>query len=153
MPCVTVVAPILTASWPVLSSAILSAAVNLGYSTIKDIQEKQEQVEKESVEIAVDNCEVLKEAMDKRQQEKLVNKEDVGIAFYNDIRGKFCMRINGIDKTKEQLKEIGMEMLNKINQQYVYNKIISELKHKGYSVVSEEMTKNKSVQVVVRRFA
>lgn len=154
MSIIMVVAPIVSASWPIISTAACSAATSFGFTIMKkEYEDRPQQIKlEESVEMEIDNSEVFKESLRDRKQ-LVFKKDDIKITFYADEHGKYMLRVKGTNKTKSQLQQIGKEMMNRITQQYAYNKVVSELKRKGYSVAIEEMLENKTVRVVVRRFA
>lgn len=152
MSVVMVVAPILSASWPILTTAACSAAASFGYSIVKNEKELKDKPVMESVEMDIENSEVFKEQL-KDRKELVFKKEDVTVTFFATDRGKCSLKVCGEGKSKEEMRKIGAELMHKVTQQYVYNKVVSELKHQGYAVASEEIKENKTVRVIVRRFA
>ena len=67
-------------------------------------------------------------------------------------RGKFFISVSGKGKTTKELQSIGNDMKDRITQQFVYNKVVSGLKEKGYVMVGEELEGNHTVHVLLRRF-
>ncbi|MDI6784666.1 MAG: hypothetical protein QME64_11320 [bacterium] len=121
MSIVMVVAPIVSASWPIISTAALSAATSFGFTMLKKEQEDRPKPQSgiESVELEIENSEVFKGTL--QDEKELVFKKDaVKITFYADEHGKCMLRVKGAKKTKPQLQQIGKEMMNRFTQQYVY---------------------------------
>ena len=44
------------------------------------------------------------------------------------------------------------EFTQKLNQSFVYNKVMKELKSKNFQVVNEEVTQNQDIRIHVRRW-
>ena len=44
------------------------------------------------------------------------------------------------------------QFVNQINQRYAYNKVVSEVKARGFSVTEEQVQPDQSIRVVVRRW-
>lgn len=154
MSVVMVIAPLVTASWPIISTAACSAATSFGFSLLKQGYDErpQERSSEETVELEIENSSVFKESL-KNEQKLEFKKDDLTMTFYADEHGRYMLRIKGNKKTKVQLQQIGKEMMHRFTQQFAYHKVVSELKQKGYAVATEEMLENKTVRVVVRRFS
>ncbi|MFB3895369.1 MAG: DUF1257 domain-containing protein [bacterium] len=154
MSVVMVIAPLVTASWPIISTAVCSAATSCGFTMLKQGFDDRPQAiaTEETVEMELDNSEVFKESL-KNEKKLEFKKDDLTLTFYADEHGKYMLRIKGDRKTKAQLQQIGKQMMNRFTQQFAYHKVVSELKKKGYAVATEEMLENKTVRVVVRRFS
>lgn len=152
MSTVIAIAPILIASWPILTTAACSAANAIGFSIVKESKGDKSLPKSEEVLMPIEDSEVLKEQL-KEHKSLTFAKGETTITFSANDRGKCSLRVCGGKYTKQQLRQIGQDMMNRVTQQYVYNKVVTELKHQGYSVVTEEMKENKAVRVVVRRFS
>jgi hypothetical protein len=153
MSVVMVIAPLVSASWPIISMAACSAASSFGFTMLKKEHEdrSQQRAPEEMAEMELENSEVFKESL-RNDKQMVFKKDDIKLTFYADEHGKYMLRVKGATKTKAQLQQIGKEMMNRFTQQYAYNKVVSELKRKGYAVAAEEILENKTVRVVVRRF-
>jgi hypothetical protein len=154
MSIVMVIAPLVSASWPIISMAACSAATSFGFTMLKKEHEdrSQQKAPEEMAEMELENSAVFKESL-RNEKQMVFKKDDIKLTFYADEHGKYMLRVKGAKKTKAQLQQIGKEMMNRFTQQYAYNKVVSELKRKGYAVAAEEILENKTVRVVVRRFS
>jgi hypothetical protein len=45
------------------------------------------------------------------------------------------------------------DFVNKIRQRYAYNKIVTELKQRGYVIAEEEKVQNNTIKLVARKWS
>ena len=153
MSTVVVVAPILIGSWSVLSAAIVAAMTSMGYSICHEAnQHKQEQESTQNkAEIELEESEILGEITGV-EQEIVVQNAGVTATFTRDERGSLKVCVEGKGYSKSQLKEIGEELIGRVTQQYVYHKVVSEMKEQHMTIVHEEMDEDRTVRIRVRNF-
>ena len=149
-----IVTPVLTnIAWPVLSSVIVSALANIGYSAVKGKSRvKTEVKEKEEVELDLKNASAIGETLGE-EEELVMTKGDITLAFRKDIDGKCKINVCAEGKSREELKKIGTEASNQIIQAYIRQKVLTELKQKGFSVVQEEKDGTGTIKLRVRKWA
>jgi hypothetical protein len=58
--------------------------------------------------------------------------------------------MEGTGYSKADLRRIGQELIDRVTQQYVYNRVVTELKSRKMTVVSEEVAEDRTVRVRVR---
>ncbi len=149
MSCVVVLAPIVIASWPVLASAVVSAAASAGFRVVKD-PAKAPQKAKRKVDLAMQNADVVADSM-APDQKIIVEKDGVTVTFSRDARGRFSTCAQG-DASDEELRKIGEDLSGRVIQQYVYKKLAQELGQSGFSTVSEEKAADGAIRLHVRRY-
>jgi hypothetical protein len=60
--------------------------------------------------------------------------------------------MEGQGYTKSQLHKIGEELIERVTQQYVYHRIVSELKDNHMTILDEEVESDRTVRIRVRNF-
>lgn len=149
-----IVTPILTnVAWPVLSSVIVSVMANIGYSAVKGKSRAATEVKaREEVELDLKNASAIGETLGE-EEELVMTKGNITITFRKDINGKCKIKVCAEGKSKEELKKIGTEVSNQIIQTYIRQKVLTELKQKGFSIVQEEKDENGTIKLRVRKWA
>jgi hypothetical protein len=149
MSAVCVLTPLVISSWPAISAAISGAAAALGFSVVGSSLEGQEQDRENKVETEIENSEVVAEAMT-GEQKLVIRKGEVTVEFSRDARGRCKICVSGMNKSDRELHAIGQEVAGRMVQQFVYNKLLSELKNRNYKVAEEEVLADQSVRVRIR---
>lgn len=150
MSAVVVVTPLVIASWPVITAAISAAIGTMGFSIVQSGERVQETTRTRArAEIDVEDSEILAESAG-LHEEIVVERDGLRAVFTRDERGalKLCMEGEGF--TKSQLREIGEELIGRVTQQFVYHRVITELKERRMNVVEEEMTEDRTIKIRVR---
>jgi hypothetical protein len=153
MSTVIVLAPIIVASWPAITAAVTAAIGTMGFTLARAaVPEQRLQIkEKNRTEIEVEDSEIL-QATAGTGQELVVERDGVKAIFSRDPRGALKVCMEGTGYSKSELKKIGEELLGKVTQQYVYHRIVTELKERKMSIVDEEITEDRTVKIRVRNF-
>jgi hypothetical protein len=154
MSTVVVLAPIIISNWPVIVAAATGAASALGFVAKQSVEDmvKQEQVEnQESVEIELEESQVLSEGI-KTGQEIVLKKGAVEIRVGRDERGRCTVCAKGIGHSKTELGQIAREFTERMTQCFVYDRVMSELKNKNFKLVNEEVKDDQSIHIHVRRW-
>jgi hypothetical protein len=152
MSAVVVVTPLVIASWPVITAAISAAIGTMGFSVVQQgerVQESNRLRTKTRAEIDVEDSEILAESAG-MHEEIVVERDGLRAVFSRDERGalKLCMEGEGFSKS--QLREIGEELIGRVTQQFVYHRVMTELKERRMNVVDEEMTEDRTIKIRVR---
>jgi len=153
MSAVCILAPAIIAGWPAISAAVAGAATALGISVVHEGMEAAAQTvaaRAERVELTVEDCEIIGQSLATEQQVVLV-KEDVTLRVSRDARGQCKVSVEGAGHSREELRAIGDEFVQKLTQMYVYNKVMTELRNKGFTVVSEAVGEDQTVHLHVRQ--
>jgi hypothetical protein len=149
MSAVCVLTPVVIASWPAISAAVTAAAASMGFSLLGPSLHKEQAAGKRMVETTVENSEVV--ADDLAPGTKIrIQKDDVTVELGQDQRGRCTVCVTGERQSDRELRRIGAEVAGRIVQQFTYNKLLTELKGRDFTVVGEEMLADQSVKVRVR---
>lgn len=149
MSTVSVLTPIIIASWPAVASAVAGAAAGMGFTIVAskaDVHDHAPGAESVTSEIA--DSEIIAETLSRGEKIRIA-RDGVTIDIGVDGRGKCSVCVSG-NKSKAELKRIGEECTGRILQQFAYHKIVTELKSRGYAVASESIQKDESIQMHVR---
>lgn len=153
MSTVVVLTPIIIANWPVIAAAVTAAVGTMGFATAKHGEEelKQGVATKTRVEIEVEDSEILQDAAG-IGQEIVVEREGIRAVFTRDARGTMRVCMEGTGCSKTELRRIGQELVDRVTQQYVYHRVVSELKERDMTIVDEEVTEDRTVKIRVRNW-
>ena len=151
MSALILVTPIITAAWPVFSSAIFGAAAALGFSLKKTSVAETSMQKSESVELDIKNSSIVTDSLGK-EEEAVFTKEGATVAFKKDVNGHCAISVSGTGKSRQELYAIGSELSQKIVQSYVHSRVVEELKKKGFELAEEEVTEDRTIRLTVRRW-
>lgn len=154
MSTVIILTPVIIANWPVIAAAVAGAASALGLVAKETVKQDIDQVEKagqQSVEIELSQSEVITKNL-AAAKEMILTKDDIEIRVGKDERGRCTICAKGKGRTKAELKKIAEEFSQKMTQCFVYNRVATELKSKGFQMVNEEVMDDKSIRINVRRW-
>jgi hypothetical protein len=150
MSAVVVVTPLVIASWPVITSAITAAIGTLGFSIVQgNANVRAATRTRTRAEIDVEDSEILADAGG-LQEELVVERDGLRAVFTRDERGALKLCLEGEGFSKSQLREIGEELIGRVTQQFVYHRVMTELKERRMNVVEEEMTEERTIKIRVR---
>ena len=153
MSAIVVFTPLIVAGWPAITAACAGAAAALGMAVAQGAADSAEEAQTavaNTVEVAVDNAEVVAENMATGQQ-IVMTQGEVKVRVFRDERGRCRVCVEGPGRSNEELETIGRDVVQKMTQMFVYNKLMTELKAKGFSVLQEEIAQDDSVRIRVRR--
>ena len=156
MSAVLILTPVIISSWPAIATAVAGAASALGLlikeTANESVRQEQANVSVEhNVEVELSQSEVLAESL-VTDQEIVLTKGTVELRVKRDERGRCIVCAKGIGHTDAELKMIAEEFTQKLTQCFVYDKIMRELKTKEFQVVNEEVLKDDSIRIHVRRW-
>jgi hypothetical protein len=150
MSTVVVLAPIIIANWPVITAAVTAAVGSMGFAAVRaadQIGQRTETTVREEIE--VDNSEILREATGGGEQ-LVVEREGLRAIFTRDARGALRVCMEGSGYTKADLRRLGEEIIDRVTQQYVYHRVVTELKARNMNIVDEEVLEDRTVKIRVR---
>ena len=156
MSVVFVVVPMVAAGWPIISAAIGSACAALGYSLAKQNEAAAERETvpigplQQSIEMEMANAEVIGDAL-VREQVLQYEKDGVLATFKKDARGHLTLHVGGT-RSEAELAAVGQQILNRVRQQFAYERVKQELTERGYTLVEEQVEANENIRISVRRF-
>jgi hypothetical protein len=152
MSTVLVVTPIVIASWPAISAAVAAAVGTLGFTAVREQEANREEASSTNrAEIEVEDSEVLQEAGGSGE-EIVVERDGIVARFSRDARGALKVCIEGHGHSKSELKRIGEELIGRVTQQYVYHRVVTELKQRNMAIVDEQVEKDRTVKIRVRNW-
>jgi hypothetical protein len=153
MSTVIILAPIVVAAWPAIAAAVTAAAAGMGLAVreqIKDTASEEQQAKVNAVEVEIEDSQVLAQAL-ARGKEIILTKDQATLKISRDDRGSIKVCAEGLGYTKTQLEGMAEEFIKKMTQCYVYNRTVTELKNKKFQMVNEEVAKDGTIRIHVRR--
>jgi hypothetical protein len=153
MSTVVVVTPIIIANWSAIAAAVTATVGALGFTIVKSGERAAAQVanSRTRAEIEVEDSEILQEAAG-TAQEIVVERDGVRAVISRDARGALRVCMEGEGHSKADLRRMGEELVGRVTQQYVYHRVVSELKERHMSIVDEQVTEDRTVKIRVRNW-
>lgn len=144
-----VLTPIVISSWPAISAAVVGAAASMGFSLHGPELQERAGTKRRGVETEVENSEVIAEDLTPGQK-IVVSKDDVVVTIAPDAQGRCTVCVTGDKYSDAQLRRIGEQVAGRIVQQFAYNKLVTELKTRNYTVLDEQVLSDESVRLRIR---
>lgn len=153
MSTVLVVTPLIIAHWPAITAAVAGAVGTLGFTLVTDAARASRSTNSgvTRAEIEVEEAEILPGSTG-TDEELVVEREGVRAVFTRDARGALRVCVEGHGHTKGELKRIGEELIGRVTQQYVYNRVVTELKARNMAIVDEQVEADRTVKIRVRNW-
>ena len=155
MSAVCILTPVVVMAWPAFSAAVVAAAGSLGYQLAAEAKNRPaaETVRKgaNALELEIERSEVVTSQL-ARDQRIVVTREGVTVIFLRDARGKASLCVTGTGQSDETLRALGEELSQAVVQQYVYQKLMDQMRSRGFNVVEEEVTEDRSIRLKVRHW-
>lgn len=156
MSCVCILTPVVIAAWPAFSAAVVSAAATLGYQVAADQAGKQrrrqeEETKPQQVLLEVPQSEIVTDSLGRDQRISVV-RDGVTVTFSRDARNKASLCVCGSGRAEEELRALGEELSRRVVQRYVYQRLMSEIQARNYTVVEEEIDGQQSIRLKVRHW-
>jgi hypothetical protein len=155
MGAVSILAPVVIAAWPAFSAAVVAAAASLGYQVAAEAKNQAAaaaaQKQAKPIRLEIERSEVVMDQLG-RDQHMTVTRSGVTVTFSRDARGKALLCVTGTGQGQEELRALGEELSQRVVQQYVYQKLMDEMRKRGFNVVEEEVNEDRSIRLKVRRW-
>jgi hypothetical protein len=151
---VLVLTPVLISSWPAISAAVAGAAAAMGLlakDRVKDELKETQSSQLTSIEMELENSQVASDNLS-LGQEIVLTKGNIEIHVTRDERGRCSICTRGTGYSKAELKQVAEEFSGKVTQAFIYNRVKTELKNKGFQVVNEEVAEDQTVRIHVRHW-
>jgi hypothetical protein len=152
MSCIIVLAPVVIGGWPVITAAVTAAVASMGFSIVSQGNADQRRYEKgkgqNRVDIELEDSEILQDSVS--GEKIVVEREGITAIFTRDARGALNLCIEGDRYSKSELKKIGQELIDRVTQQYVYHRVVTELKQRHMLIVDEHVAEDRTVKIKVR---
>lgn len=154
MSSVVVVTPLIIAGWPVITAAVMAAIGSMGFSVAQSVVVEATGVAaankiRNRAEIDVEDSEILDQSAGV-EGELVVERDGVRAVFTRDPRGALKLCVEGEGHSKADLKRIGQDLLDRVTQQYVYHRVVSELQERNMTIVDEQVAADRTVRIRVR---
>jgi len=81
-----------------------------------------------------------------------VTRSGITVTFSRDARGRASLQVTGTGQGQEELRALGEELSQRVVQQYVYQKLMDEMRKRGFNVVEEEQNADQSIRLKVRHW-
>ena len=149
MSTVVVLTPIIIANWPVIAAAVTAAVGTMGFTLIRsgETDASSETATREVIE--VDNSDILPSAAG-RKSSWWWNGRGCARSFTRDARGTLRVCLEGAGYSRAELRQIGQELVDRVTQQYVYHRVVTELKARHMTIVDESVAEDRTVKIRVR---
>jgi len=155
MSCVCILTPVVIAAWPVFSAAIMEAASSLGYEVTSEGKETGHRAvtpkRSGAVHFEIPQSELVTSQL-ARDQRLSVTRDGVTVTFSRDARGRASLCVTGNGQSDEVLRALGEELSGRVVQQYVYQKLMDEMRTHGFVVVEEQTEENHTIRLKVRHW-
>ncbi|MBI2928851.1 MAG: hypothetical protein HYY24_24575 [Verrucomicrobia bacterium] len=156
MSAVCILAPVVIASWPAFSAAVVAAAGSLGYVVAEDAAKKMAAMSEEPklasrVELEIANSQLVTEQLG-RDQRITVTRGGVTVTFSRDARGNASLCVTGAGHTDAALRALGEELSQRVVQRYVYQRLMDEIRARQFVVVEEELDASHAIRLKVRHW-
>jgi len=155
MSAVCILTPVVIMAWPAFSAAVVAAASSLGWQVASEIHNscpgEAVQPDTNAVQLEIERSEVVTNQLG-RDQRMAVTREGVTVTFSRDARGRASLCVSGNGQNDETLRALGEELSQAVVQQYVYQKLMDEMRTRGFNVVEEEVGADRSIRLKVRHW-
>jgi len=153
MSTVIILTPVIIAAWPAIAAAVTAAAAGMGLAVSEAVKEsihEKDSTKTTAVEVELEDSQILSQSLS-RGKELVLTKDGIALKISRDERGGIKVCAEGLGRTKAELESIAEEFVRKMTQCYVYHRTVTELKNKKFQMVNEEVTKDGTIRIHVRR--
>ncbi len=164
MSAILILTPLVSAAWPALSGAIVAAATACGFSLaaregVRRAEAQIRGIEKGSgsgaqtdgVLLEIKNASIVGESL-AQEEELAFEKDGVTVVFRKGLSGKVEASVRGEGKTEKDLLDIGTEVSRRAIQQFVKDRVLTQLKEKGFEVAEEQAEEGRTIRLTLRRW-
>jgi len=151
MSAVCILTPVVIAAWPAFSAAVTAAAASLGYQLVAEARAQATVESSQRVELAIPQSEIVTGTLGRDQRLRLT-RDNVTVVFSRDSRGRASICVTGEGHSDTELQAMGEELSQKVVQQYVYQRMMDEMRTRGYNVVEEQVDENQAIRLKVRHW-
>jgi hypothetical protein len=151
MSTVLVVTPLVVAGWPVLTAAISAAVGTMGFAMARDTAPGRRGVAgiPTRAEIEVEDSEILA-GSGGTGEETVVERDGIRAVFRRDGRGALALCMEGHGCSEAELRQLGEDLIGRVTQQFVYHRVVSELKERRMQIVDERVGEDQAIRIRVR---
>ena len=163
---VVIIAPsIAMAAWPAVATAASAVLVAMGFVAVDEtvrtiakeyvnvsggVKEKVGSGVRTEVELELSNAEEVGASICREQQLVFV-KDDIEVRFSRDVRGRMRVCVTGDSHPKAELEELGRTLAGRVIQQYVYARVVEEMKNRtGMELVEQTVDDEDNIRIKLR---
>ena len=78
-------------------------------------------------------------------------KDDIEVRFSRDVRGRMRVCVTGDSHPKAELEELGRTLAGRVIQQYVYARVVEEMKNRtGMELVEQTVDDEDNIRIKLR---
>lgn len=154
MSTVLLLTPVIISSWPAITAAVAGAASAMGLVVKESVKQAVREAVanvQENVEVTLAESEILAQDL-ATDKEIVLTKGDIELRVRRDERGRCTVCARGKGHSRAELRQMADEFTQKMTQCFVYNRVASELKNRGFQVINEEVMEDESIRINVRRW-
>jgi hypothetical protein len=151
---VMILAPVVVGSWPVISAAVAAAAAGLGLTVAQEVAEDNKTLQQEttsSYEMDIDNSSIGAGQLVSGKS-IVLDKNGITLRVTRTERGQLKVHASGKGHSQMELKSMADEFVRKVNQCFIYNRTVTELKNKQFQMVNEEILQDGTIRLQVRQW-
>ena len=152
-----VLAPIVVGGWPAVTAAVAGAAAAMGLVASSSAKEKSkvaaqaEAQAENAAEVELSESSELAQSL-VSEEEIVLTKGTVTLRVRRDERGRCTVCAKGPGHTEAELKAMAEEFSQRLTQCVMYNRIMTEVKTRGFQVIDEEQMEDETVRIHLRRW-
>jgi hypothetical protein len=152
-----ILTPVIVASWPAITAAAASAAAALGLAVKESVQDaaraSADRRTKEDGRVEIELAESQVQGQDVvAGQDLILTRGTVKLRVRRNEQGGCSICAEGAGHTKAELRAMAEEFSRKLSQCLTYNKVMTELRTRGFQVVNEERMEDETVRIHIRRW-
>jgi len=151
MSVVFLIVPAVQVGWPFLCAAAATAAAQLGYTALKGTVEVQQRQVDQGVALEIENSQVLTDQI-RPDEEMMFAKGGITLHIYKESLSQCAMHVTGDGRSAADLRREVTAFVNRIKQQFAYQRVTQELKQRGFSITGETVTEEGRIRIQLRKF-
>lgn len=158
---VFVLAPVL-ASGPMVLTAATAVAVGMGFIAMTQGAQGIDAIRADLTHLLGEKSPLVAELdIEAKGMTQLINEQgplvleraDATILFQKGKGNRVQMLVKGKgQQTMSQLEELGQEVMNRVQQQYAYHSVVSDLKKRGFAKAEESVEEDGTIRLRLRRW-
>jgi len=79
-----------------------------------------------------------------------MSKDSMTVRIQRDDHGRLRFHVDGKNRSEAELQAFGRQVVDKVSQIYIYNRVVTELKQRGIEIQREQVGQDDAVHVYVR---
>lgn len=156
-----VLAPVL-ASGPMVMTAAAAVAAGMGFIALTQGAEGIQAFQSDLTRLLNEKSPLVAELdVEAKGMTQLIDEQgaivleraDATILFQKGKGNRVQMLVKGKgQQTLSELEELGQEVMNRVQQQYAYHSVVSDLKKRGFAKAEESVEEDGTIRLRLRRW-